>query len=531
MTLALVTTLVALLAIAGLAGFAARRVGVPYPVLLVLVGLALALIPGLPHLAIAPDLILFVFLPPLVYRGAFHAPLREFVETRRTLLALAVPGLVATALLVALPAHHLAGLPWAAALTLGAILAPTDPIAALAIFRTLGAPPRLAALVEGESLLNDGTGLVVYRIVVAVAVTGHFSPGHALGEFLLVAGGGIAVGLAVGWIAFRVLRVVDDPQAEATLHLAVAYGGYVLAERLEVSGVLATVVAGLLLGGRFGVYSGAATRLVGVATWDVLEFIANSLLFLIVGLQLRTVLGTVVPVSAREAIIASLVTVGGVVAARSAVTFGGNLLARLVHRVRRRHATPLPPSWAAVLAASGLRGGLTLALALALPATTDTGAPFPARDLLQLLTFVAVICTLVPPAFLLPPMLRRLGLAGDRQEAIEEQKARRGAAAAARDLLAAMEGGELQGDARQRLGHYYDVQVDRFARLLPDGDAAGEGAYRGMREVQLRLLEAERQAVERLVREREISSAVAARVRRDIDLEVERLTVTGGGGG
>lgn len=527
MTLTLVTTLVALLAIAGIVSFVARRIGVPYPVLLIVVGLILALIPHLPPLRIDSDLILFVFLPPLVYRGAFHAPIRELIATRRAILIFAIPGVLVTGLLVALPVHYLAGLSWGAAFVLGAIVAPTDPIAALAIFRTLGAPPRLAAIVEGESLLNDGTGLVLYRIVIAAVVSGGFSLSHAILDFVLVAGGGVVVGLAVGWLAFLLLRIIHDPEAEATLHIAIAFGSYILAERLEVSGVLATVTAGVILGSRFVQYSRATTRLVGIASWDVLEFVANSLLFLIVGLQLRAILGMLADTAPIQIVGIAAVTVLAVVAARFAMTFGANALVRSAGRVRILRTAPLSSPWITVLAMSGLRGGLTLALTLALPLTTDAGAPFPRRDLLQFLTFVIVVVTLVPFSLVLPVLMRRLRLTGDRQQASEEATARRHAAQAARNALARIDDGDLDAESRQRLDAYYDVQIHHYDDLLAREGRVSIESDR-WRAIQLRLLDAERDAVVDLVRTRQISTAAAEQVQRSIDLDAVRLMADGG---
>ena len=529
MTLSLIQTLVLLLA---LAGFAARVIGIPYPVLLVLVGLGLALVPGVPRLTLEPDVILFVFLPPLLFRGAFHAPLRELIGSSRSLLILALPGVVITALLVALPVHYLAGLPWGAALVLGATVAPTDPIAALAIFRTLGAPPRLAALVEGESLLNDGTGLVLYRIIVAAVATGAFVPARALRDFVVVAGGGILVGLAIGWVALQILRRVDDPRSEMTLHLAIAYGSYLVAEKIHVSGVLATVCAAVVLGARVVNYTGTATRLTSAASWEVVEFIANALLFLGLGLQLRRILDELGDVSVARLALATAVTVVATVAARFAMTFGSNALVRLVHAVRPLKVPPLPVSWLTVLSASGLRGGLTLALALALPLTVAGDAPFPERNLLQFLTFGTVIFTLVPFSLLLPALLRRLGLTGDRQGEIEELTARRAAARAALAALARGEAGELDADTRGWLTSHYRFEVNRFGTMLAEehaGEQAEEVArFQADRTARLRLLDVERQTVAHLQDEYKISVEAATRALRSIDLEAEGLRAEAG---
>lgn len=521
MTITIVATLVALLALAGIVGFIARRIGVPYPVLLVIVGLVLALIPGIPTLRVEPDLILFVFLPPLVYRGAFHAPIRELIAAQRLILIFAVPGVVITALLVALPVHYVAGLPWSAAFTLGAIVSATDPIAALALFRSLGAPPRLSAIVEGESLINDGTGIVVYRIVIAATMSGMFSLGAALRDFAVVAGGGVLVGLAVGGVAYALLRVVNDAEAEATLQIAVAYGSYLLAEEIHVSGVLATVTAGIVLGLGFTRYSGATARLVGVASWDVLEFIANSLLFLIIGLQLRTVIMQIRPFAPGEVIGSAVVTVVAVILARFILTFGTNLLVRIAHRARLVRARGLPAKWVTVLAWSGLRGGVTLALALGLPLEAKAGQPFPARDLLEFLTYVVVVATLVPTSFLLPPLLTRLGLTGNQESEREELMARRYAARRAREALDRESDADLTPESRQRLRAYYDAQVQRLQGIADGKDGR---AFTQWRTVRLRLLEAERDAVRELVQSRRISRVAAERVQRDIDLDAERLT-------
>ena len=270
---------------------AALPLRVPYPILLVVGGLALGFAPGLPEIRLPPDLVLVVFLPPLLYSAAFFTSLRDLRANLRPISMLAVGLVLATMAAVAVVAHvAVDGLSWQAAFVLGAIVSPTDPLAATSIARRIGLPARVVTIVEGESLVNDGTALVLYRVAVAAVVSGAFSVWEAGLSFVLNAVGGIAIGLAVGYVVRRVRRRLDHPPTEITISLMTAYFAYLPAEALHVSGVLAAVTVGIYLGWHAPELITPETRLMGYATWEILVFLANAALFVLVGLQLPTVL-------------------------------------------------------------------------------------------------------------------------------------------------------------------------------------------------------------------------------------------------
>src|ERR671929_119832 len=284
------TLLIGLLLAVAVLGAAARAVNIPYPIVLVAGGLALGFVPGLPDVTLQPDLVLVIFLPPLLYSGAFFANLRDLRANLRVISLLAIGLVIATACVVAVVAHALIdGIPWAAAFALGAIVAPTDRLAATTIARRLGVPRRTIAILEGEGLLNDGTALVAYKVAVSAAVGASVTVGGATWDFLAGAAGGIAIGLIAGWLIAEVRKRLDDVPVEITISLLSGYAGYVPAERIGASGVLAAVTTGIYIGWRAPEISTARMRLEGFAVWEILVFLLNALLFVLIGLQLRSI--------------------------------------------------------------------------------------------------------------------------------------------------------------------------------------------------------------------------------------------------
>ena len=279
-----------LVAVAALSAIA-RAINVPYPILLVIGGLGLGFIPGVPEVQLDPDLVLALILPPLLYSAAFFSSLRDLRADLRSISALAIGLVLATMVTVAVVAHALVdGLSWAAAFTLGAIVSPTDPVAASTIARRLNVPRRIVTIIEGESLINDGTALVAYKVAVVAVVSGSFSLLHASADFVVGAAGGIAIGLAVGWVVAKIRRRLDDPPVEITVSLFTAYAAFVPAQQLGLSGVLASVTVGIFLGWRAPELTTPTTRMQSYAVWEVLVFLLNATLFVLVGLSLQNVL-------------------------------------------------------------------------------------------------------------------------------------------------------------------------------------------------------------------------------------------------
>jgi Na+/H+ antiporter len=510
-----------IVAVAGLSVLA-RVVRVPYPILLVLGGLVLGFVPGMPAVELPPELVLVAFLPPLLYWSGFFASPRDLRADVRTISLLAVGLVLATAAAVAVTAHAMVdGMTWPAAFALGAIVSPTDPLAASAIGRRLGVPRRLLTVLEGESLVNDATALVAYRIAVAAAVSGGFVAWQAGLRFVVTAAGGVAVGLLVGWLVAELRRRLDDPVVEIVVSVFTGYAAYLPAELLGVSGVLAAVTAGLYLGWRAPELASAATRLLGFSFWEVLVYLVNAVLFILVGLQLRPILedlgGTAVAVLVGQGVLVSAV----VVAVRLGWGFSVPYLVRLVDRRPSQRMRRVGARERLLLGWSGMRGAVSLAAALALP------LDFPMRNLILFLTFSVILATLVVQGLTLPALIRRLRFDEDDAEEREEVKARLAATHAAIDRLDELAGADwTRDDTVERLHGLYDFRRRRLkARggwLEDDGTEDRSQAYqRLLRE----LLQAQRQAIVQLRNQGQISNDVMHRIERELDLEDTRLEI------
>ena len=516
--------LVGLLAAAAALLALAELIRIPYPIPLVLGGLVLGFVPGMPRIELPPDIVLVAVLPPLLYGAAFFSPLRELRANARPIGLLAIGLVLTTTVGVAAVAHAaIPGLDWPTAFVLGAIVSPTDPTAATAIAQRLGLPRRLVALIEGESLVNDGTALVAYRFAVAAVVTGSFSLLTASGRFVLNIVGGIVVGLVVGLVIREVRRRLDNPPVEITISILSGYFAYLPAEAVGVSGVLAAVTVGIYMGWHTPELTSPQTRLQGVAVWEILFFLLNAFLFTIIGLQLPVILDGLSGYSTATLVWYAVLIAATVVAARFAWIFATAQLPRLLGR---RHEAPAPWQPSVVLAWSGMRGAVSLAAALALPLTTDAGTPFPNRELIVFLTFSVILGTVVVQGLTLPKLIGLLDVDDDsRLEEKEETKARIHAAEAALARLEELVNEEwVREDTADRLRGLFDFRRSRFqARFDGADDGLIEQRSTDYQRLLRELLEAERTAVRALRRERKISDDVMRRVERDLDLEEARL--------
>jgi monovalent cation/hydrogen antiporter len=505
----------------------ARQLDVPYVILLVLAGLALGLTPGLPSPELDPDLVLVIFLPPLLYQAAFFADLRDMRANLRGITLMSVGLVLATAVVVAVVARAVLGLPWAAAFALGGILAPTDPIAATAIMRRLGAPRRMVNVLEGESLVNDGTALVIYRAAVAAAIGGTFSLWHASLAFVLGILGGIAVGLAVGWLVAAARSRIDDIPTEVTISLFTGYAAYLPAEQLGVSGVLAAVTAGIVLGVRAPRISTAQMRLQGYATWELIVFLINSVLFVLIGLQLPNIVGGIEGYSDLELIGYGLLFSAVIVLIRFAWL---NLSIGVIRTLDRRPSQrERRTTWQVrVLSSwSGMRGAVSMAAALALPLETDAGTPFPARDLIVFITFAVVLVTVVGQGLTLPALIRALQVHDDDGDQREEIRARLAAAKSALDELDRLgDEGSVREETLERMRALYRYRKRRFAaRAGKVEDDGYEDRSLSYQQAVRRVLDAQRDAIVDLRNSGEISNEVMHRVERELDLEDSRLEI------
>jgi CPA1 family monovalent cation:H+ antiporter len=504
----------------------ASRIGVPYPIVLVLGGLALGFVPGLPEVELDPDLVLVVFLPPLLYVAAFFSEMHALRGYARALSLTSVGLVLVTTVLVAVPGHLVLDLPWPMAFALGAIVSPTDPVAATAIMRRLGAPRRIVNLVEGESLVNDAAALIAYRVAVVAAVEGTFSLLDASLEFLLAGAGGVALGLAVGYVIGEIRRRLDDPQTEITISLITGYAAFLPAEHLHVSGVLSVVTAGLYLGWRAPELASPPTRLQVSAVWDVLTFLLNATLFVLIGLQLPVVLDDLTGQPLSELLgYAALVSVA-VIGARFAWVFTVPYIVRALDRRPRQRERRVSAGERVVVAWSGLRGAVSLATALALPLETDAGAQLPGRNLIVFVTFAVVLVTVVGQGLTLPALIRRLGVAADgRDEEHEELLARLAASKAAlTELEVLADEGWADDEPLDRARQYYEQLKRRFAaRAGKIEDDGYEDASEVREQVLRRLWRAERQAIVELRNAGDISNEVMHRLERELDLEESYL--------
>ena len=446
-----------MVAVAGLSVLA-RLVRVPYPILLVLGGLVLGFLPGMPEVELPPELVLVAFLPPLLYWAGFFSSPRDLWADARSISLAAVGLVLVTMAAVAVAANAAVdGLGWPAAFALGAIVSPTDPLAATAIGRRLGVPRRLITVLEGESLVNDASALVAYKLAVAAAVSGTFVAWQAGLRFVVGAAGGVAIGLGVGWLIAELRRRLDDPVVEIVISVVSGYAAYLPAELLDVSGVLAAVTTGLYVGWRAPQLASASTRLLGFSFWEVLVYLANAILFILVGLQLHPILGglggTAVAILVGQAVLVSAV----VIAVRLGSVFSVPYLVRLIDRRQAQIARRLGARERLVLGWSGMRGAVSLAAALALP------LDFPMRNLILFLTFAVILATLVLQGLTLPTLIRRLHFQDDGAEQHEELRARLAATHAALDRLDELAVEDwTREDTVQRLHNLYEFRRRRL---------------------------------------------------------------------
>lgn len=484
----------------------ADLIAVPYPIALVLGGLAIGFIPGLPDIELEPEVVFLVFLPPLLHSAAWRASPQELRAEVRPLALLAVGLVLATTAAVAVVAHAMVpGMSWAAAFVLGAVVAPTDPVAAIATFSRVGVPERVKTLVEGESMINDATALTIFRVAVAAAVTGSFAAGSALLDFFVAAVGGILVGLAAGWLSVVVIRRQSDRSLAIVFTLLTAYGSYIAAEELGVSGVLGAVVSGLYASWHSHTTFDADTRLTAWSFWQILVFALEALLFVLLGLQFAGTIDELGGLSATELLVDGLVislVVAGVRMAWVLLPYAG------YGDLRERLAI----GW------SGLRGAISLAAALAVPLAV------PERPQIIVLTFAVILATLIGQGLSLPVVLRALGLKRERVWSPDEALARLEAAQSALDRVDELEDEGASEEQVRRLRELYRARFRKCVAVL-GGDVDGGGPDPRMSSSALRreTIRAERGALIELRDSGRLKLDVQRVIERDLDLEEARL--------
>ena len=510
-----------LLAVLVAAAVIARRLNTAPSIVLVIAGVALALIPGLPRIELAPELVLLVILPPLIYSAGVSMSWREFRFNLRPITLLAFGLVVFTTCAVAAAAHEVLGLPWAVGFLLGAIVAPPDVVAPLTIARRLGLPHRLLVVLEGEGLANDATALILYRFAVVAISTGMFSPAQAAGTFAAIVVGEIIWGIGVGWLSLMLRRWAREPRVEIVLSLMTPYLAYWVPEHLGGSGVLATVATGLYVSWNGPLLIPSATRLQGIFFWDLVIYVIEGLVFLLTGLQARTLIDGAHTFSLRDLAIAIAVTTTIVVIARFLWVFPSVYLPRwLSPRLARRDPAP-PWQQAFVLSLIGVRGVVSLAAALAIPLTLASGAPFPHRELILFVTFGVIILTLVGLGLTLPAVIRWLGVTRHRAQ---EERQERAAELAARHEAMDVALRRLEQNARERaipeetlalVRLRNDARRQQFPKNMDEGwDGTSLGA-----KLRIELIAAEREHLFHLLRDGKITDESRRRIERELDLE------------
>jgi monovalent cation/hydrogen antiporter len=516
-----------LLAVLAGAALLARRTNVAPAILLLLTGIVLAFVPGMPSIELPPELVLLVVLPPLIYSASVAMSWREFKANLRPIVLLAVGCVIFTAFAVAAATHYLIGLPWTVGFLLGAIVAPPDVVAPLAIARKLGMPRRILVVLEGEGLANDATALILYRFAVAAIMTGMFSLPKATGTFAAIVVSELLFGAAVGWLSLRMRHRARDPQVEITLSLITPYLAFWIPHHFGGSGVIATVACGLYMSWNGPLLISSATRLQGIFFWDLVIYLIEGFLFLLTGFQMRALYEKSKAFPLDEILIATALVAVIVIVARFAWVYPATYLPRLINK-RLRERDP-SPSWRTVfvIAFTGVRGAVSLAAALALPFALPNGEAFPYRDLILFVSFGVIFITLVGLGSTLPPVVRWLGVTqAGREEHIAEHEseiaARREALdAALKSLDAITNDRELTDEVVKLLRARHESRTnqlpDSFNPDVQDASAAGT-------ELTRELIGSERKFIHALLRDGKITDETRRRIERDLDLEEASLS-------
>ncbi|MCK8490658.1 MULTISPECIES: Na+/H+ antiporter [Spirosoma] len=517
--------LVTLLAIVTALAALAERVRIASPIVLVLAGITISLIPGLPEVVIRPDVIILIFLPPLIYAAAWNTSWADFKANFRPILLLAFGLVLFSTAGVAWVAHtFIPGFSWPLAFVMGATVSTTDPIAGTAVIKQMGLPRRVIAILEAESLVNDATGLIAYRYAVVAVTTGNFVLLEAGQQFLVVVLGGILIGVALAWLVKAIHQLTNDtPVVETTLTLLMPFAGYIVAEELHVSGVLAVLSSGLFLTLRSSEFLSRQAHLQIINIWNVVTFLLNSAVFVFMGLQLRRILMTTSVYSPGMLIGYGALISLAVIVARFVWVF----LASYIPRLFGRHHAPLfNNKLLTVIGWTGMRGVLSLATALALPLTLANKSPFPHRDLVIFFTCCVIFSTLVLQGIALPFLIRWLNIEPDQRSKQDEVKLRIRLAASAIEHLESNYSlsDDISDEALALLKHKYETRIDRL-RLQQDRRRRhiNESEVKESLRIQQEIIQVEREMVSQLRREGRHDDEVLRTILYELDLEESRL--------
>lgn len=521
-------TAAALLAVVAAVAWIAERLRLPPPVLLVIAGIALAFMPPVPGVELDADLVLLGLLPPLIYFAAFTMSWQAFRANLRPILLLAIGCVVFTTVAVALAGHWLIGLPLGVAFILGAVVSPPDVVAPLAVAERLGMPARITAVLEGEGLVNDATALILFNLALVAVLTGRFSILLATRDFALVLIGETAWGFVVGFIMLRLRHWSREPRIEVMISLMTPFAAFWLPHALGGSGVLATVVTGMYTG-----YAGVAlirsnTRLQALFFWDIVNTVITGLIFLLTGLQARTVAAGLDAATLWQLVLHGLVISFVVIVVRFLWVFPAVYLPRwLFPSIQARDPSP---SWQVpfILAFTGVRGVVSVAAVLSVPVALAPAVPFPDRGRLLVLTFMVVVVTLIAQGLTLPVVVRKLGLdkVGSAERRERKQREANARLETARAALARLEEAAGSEKVNDDLVQAWRTRLEQRVQQLSNArDPGGDGyaSAKSLHRIELALVAAERDRLNTLLREGRVSDEVRRRIERDLDLDEERL--------
>lgn len=502
------------------------KVKIPYPILLVMAGIGIGVFPGLPSISLDPEIIFLVFLPPILYAAAWETSWPDFKKAKRPITLLAIGCVIFTTCAVAWVAHtFIPILGWPEAFVLGAIISPPDAVAATSATKGLNLPKRIITILEGESLVNDATGLIAYRYAIAAVASGTFSIMTAGINFVMVAVVGILIGLVVGYIFKWIHKITpDNPTNDTTLTLLAPYVAYLSAEAIHTSGVLAVVTAGLFLSWNSSTIFSKQTRLQATSAWNTIIFLLNGLIFILIGLQLNDIISNIKGLPPAALIIYGAIVSVAVIVGRIIWVYPATYLPRLISKkIRENEPRPTMRS-VAIVSWSGMRGVVSLAAALALPLMIE-GRPFPHRDLIIFLTFCVIFSTLVLQGLTLRPLINWLGVKSDGSEHKSELEARLKLAAGIIEHIEENYSLALSDEVLNQVKSKYEIRIQKLRRdasQVSDGKL-DEKQIAEFHRIQQEILEKERAEAIKLRNEGKISDEVLRKFEYELDLEETRL--------
>ncbi len=517
-----------LLGVTTLLTVVARKINIPYPILLVLVGLAVGWIPGLPTVVLTPDAVFLIFLPPLLYAAAWNLSWRDLWRARRPVTLLAI-GLVAftSSIIAWLSSAIIPTFTLAMGFLLGGIISPPDAVAATSVMKDLNVPKRVTIILEGESLVNDATSLVIFQYALVAITTGQFVLWRAGFQFVWMALGSIGIGLGLGWGLLFLHRLIrTDALVNTAVTLLTPYLAYLLAEAFHLSGVLAVVSAGLFVSWRSSEVFSHATRLQAVSVWETMTFLLNGLIFILIGLQLPSIVSGMSNYWLPQAIKYTLLISLAVILIRIVWVYPGTYLPRLLNRHIRE--TEPRPSWqsVAVVSWAGMRGVVSLAAALSIPNTLPNGEPFPGRNMILFITFGVILCTLVAQGLTLPVLVRLLRVQEPPGDGNAERKIRLDLA---RSVIEHLEANYSLGSVTETVLYYvkngYEERINQLSNRFRT-TTAGENPvvlFEEARELQRNLLKVERERLMVFRKDGSVSDEILRKIERELDLDSARL--------